>query len=393
MTAAAYDDATITYDDLGVLYGGIVYSITDLPVRYRVELWDMTGANFGPGNLIAEFKKAVNVGWADYLNDVPEAFFTISQDDSKVGYLNTYKFKAHIKIYRGDDLVWGGILGEWEANERDVIVYAYGYLAILHVLLSAFNVAYTNGQIDTIVSDAWTRAKTTLTSSLLGWITTGFIEAPVTTSGGSTAIVLPSYRMFYKRTLQLLREMAALGIGDTTNTVVFEITPDGVFNFWKNRGRDTSVVWHWGGRGIKGFSESHAALFRRNDLRGVGNNPNDATLKYDASNSSDITTYGRRMEPVFFSWVRDSLELERGMKARLARSIRDTVDLSFEFYPNQMIPPGAAFAGWRLSDRVTAKVNRGATQIDGLYMAVGVQVLWVRGSERVKVLLQERPGS
>lgn len=352
----------------------------------------MTGSGFGPGALIAEFKRAVNIGWADYLNDVPEAFFTVSQDDPKVSLLRTYKNKAHVRIYRDTDLVWAGVLGEWQATERDVLIYCYGYLALLHLLLSDWNVAYTNAQVNTIVSDAWTRAKTTLTSSLVGWVTTGTIEATVTTSGGGTAIVLPTYRMFYKRTLQLLREMASFSIGNTTNTVVFEITPAGTFNFWKNRGTDTSIVWEYG-KAIKGFSDSSVPILRRNDLFAVGINPNDVTLKTEIADAADITTNGRRMEPTFFTWVRDSLELDRVAKLRAKKALRDDIDLGIEFYPNQIIPAGATGAGWRLSDRVTIKIDRGITSVSALRMIMGQQVLVIRGDERVRVLAQERPGS
>ena len=64
-----------------------------------------------------------------------------------------------------------------------------------------------------MVSDQWIQAKTTLTNSNLAWVTTGTIQAPVTTSGGGTAIVLPSYKLFQKRILFVFREMSAIGIG------------------------------------------------------------------------------------------------------------------------------------------------------------------------------------
>lgn len=364
-----------------------------LDPHYRVQVWDMTGANFGPGNLLAEFEKAKNVGWADYLLDVPEAFFTINQDDPKILKLRGYKDNAHVRIYRNNDLVWGGFLGEWDANATDTIFYAYGYVAALYLLVSGWNTAYTNAQVNTIVSDAWTLAKTGYTSSLLGWVTTGTIETPVTTSGGGVAIVLPTYRMFYKRLLFLMREMAAFSIGDTTNTVMFEITPSGTFNFWKNRGVDANVRFEYGDGRIAGFSDSTTPILRRNDILAVGINPGDALLKQEVADAADILAKGRRMEPIFFSWVRDSTELDRVSKLRAAKAKRDVVDLSLRFFPNKVLPPGATGAPYKLSDRVTAKVNRGITNLDARYLVQGAQVFWVRNQERVRLMLNERSGS
>lgn len=362
--------------------------------KYRVQVWDATGTGFAPGNLLAEFENAKNVGWADYLNDVPEAFFTINQDDPKTAVLRAHKDDpCHVLVYRDDDLVHGGLMGEWDANEDDVIVFSYGYLAVLFLLVTAWNLEYTNAQIDTIVSDAWTRAKTTLTSSLVAWVTTGTIEAPATTSGGSTAIVLPTYRLFYKRILFVLRELAALAVGNTTNSPVFEITPSGTFNFWKNRGVARDLLWTYGDGKVQGYHENNAPIHRRNDLLTVGMNPNDVLLRREVDNSSDITAKGRRQEPLFFSWVRDSTELERAGDFRAALSIRGSIDLTVRFYPNRLVPAGATGAGFALADTVNLHIVRGVTDVEDAFQVIGQQVYWIRGQERVRVLVQELPGA
>lgn len=360
-------------------------------VAYRVQVWDMSGTSFAKGSLVAEFHNAKNLGYADYLSDVGEAFFTLSQDDPKLSALRTNRYNAHVLIYRDGTLVWGGFLGEWEANEREVIVYAYSYAALLHLIVSGWNVAYTSAQVDTIVTALI--ALVAGVGKLSGWLTTGTIEAPVTTSGGATAIVLPSYRMFYKRVLQGLREMVAFSIGNTTNTVVFEVTPAGVINFWKNRGQDRSITWKYGDRKVKGFFEGFVPLARRNNVFAAGMNPNSALLRYTVTDAADITAKGQRDEPMFFSWVRDSTELERVAKLRSAQAIRDDVDLTLHFYPNSITPVQAMGSSLRLSDRVTVNIDRGVTQYNGLKMILGCQVLYVRGQERVSMLLQDRPGT
>lgn len=361
--------------------------------RYRVQVWDMTGANFAPGNLIAEFENAGNLGWADYMNDVPEAFFTVLQDDPKTPLLRDYRYKAHVLIYRDEALVWGGFMGEWEANERDAIIYAYGYAGLFFFVTSDWNVSYTSAQIDTIVDDAFDRAVTDLTSTLSGWLNKGTIEAPVTTSGGATAIVLPSYRMFYKRILMVFQEMAAISVGETSNVILFEVTPSGTFRFLKNAGSDVDVTWEYGGGLVKGFYEGNVPILRRNDLLGVGVNPNDVTLRQEVSDAVDIAANGRRMEPMFFAWVRDSLELDRVLKLRLGRARRDIVDLNVDFYPNKIVPPRGTDAQFSIGDRINVKIQRGLTNINTRQLVTGVQVLFMRGSERVRAIVQERPNS
>lgn len=361
--------------------------------RYRIQAWDNTGFGFGPGDLIAEFQLGKNLGYADYLNDVPESFFTLSQDDPKVALLAPWRDKAHLKIYRDSDLVWAGILGEWDANERDVIIYGYGYLALFYLLVTDWNVAYTTAQINTIVEDAFDYVATTLTDSPAEWIAKGTIEAPVTTSGGSTAISLPSYRMFWKRALFLFREMAALAVGNTTNTPVFEVTPTGTFNFWKNLGQDRDITWEYGDSRVSGFNENVVPILKRTEVLAAGNNPNDALLRSDVEDSTLRAAIGRRMEPMFFSWVRDGTELDRASNFRLSMLKRDVVDLMLQFHPGSVIPPGATGAGFVNGDRVNVKVARGITDVDGQYLVRGYQTLVIRGSERVNVLLDERSGS
>ncbi len=355
--------------------------------QYRVEVWSGLGSGFSPGVLVADFQNAKNVGWAAYLNDVPEAFFTVNQDDKKISLLRSYRKTAHVKIYRNADLVFAGPMGEWQANETDVIVYAYGYLAKAYSLLSPWNVLYSSSQVDTIISAEWAAIKA-LTSSPLSWVTTGTVEAPVTLSGGSTKIVLPAYRIFYKRFLQTCRELAAFSIGDTNNAVVFEITPSGTFNFWKNKGVDTTTIWEWGDHAVAGFDDSNLPILRRNELLGVGHDANSGVLFADKLSSSDAAAVGLAQEPVFYAWVRDSVEMTRVTDHRAAAGLRDQQDLGIRLFANSVIPPGATGAAFNLADRVHVKIDRGLTSIDSMQMVTGVQTLFINHQERVRALVR-----
>lgn len=363
--------------------------------NYRVQLWSMDASTFGPSVLLADFESAKNIGWSSWLNEVSSAFFTIDSDDAKLIPLRGRKGRCHVKIYRGSDLVWAGWWLEYDANPRDVVFYAYSYLAGLYWLTTDWATEYTSAQIDTIVSAQWTRAKTTHTYSNLNWVTTGTIQAPVTTSGGATPIVLPLYSVYYKKILSVMQEMAALGASDTTNAVWFEITPSGTFNFWKNKQTDQAdVVWNYGDGLVSSYADYTLASSYRNDLLGVGASPNDPTLRSRQTAGVDsLGDWGRRQQPVFYSFVRDATEIERITKQRLSLAARQDINLGLSFYPNAVIPPGATGAGFALADRVKARVVHGLTNVNAYFRVVGVQVLYLRGQEYLRVRLQDRPGS
>jgi hypothetical protein len=228
---------------------------------------------------------------------------------------------------------------------------------------------------------------------MLGWVSTGTIEAPHTTSGGATDIVLPKYSQFYKRLLYLMKEMAQLGMSDTTNRVMFEITPAGQFNFWANRGADKpEVVWRYGDDKVAKFRDYGMPVYRRNVVPASGSSPNNALLKTTVTDATDTAAYGRRSEPLYFDWVRDQTELLRVSNFRAMRAKRDRMDLTLRFYPDTVLPIGATGAGYALLDAPHVIVKRGVSNIDAYLIVVGMQVLFVGGHEYPRAMLQEKLG-
>jgi len=370
---------------------------------YRVLVYKTlpaSGSGFGVGDLLVEYDKVMNIGYARYLSDPGEAFWTVIQDDPKIGpSLRGYTGTAHVKILRNGEVVWRGILSEFEANRDDVVFYAYGYESLLYRLLSQWNMTWKEEQIDTIVTDLWTRAKTTLTYSKVGFVTTGTIEAPVTTSGGATAIELPSYKLYYKRILFSFQELVALGTSDTTNIVYFEIdypqsatNNAATFNFWKNRSDLTTTV-HEYGYNADGFFDRYVPILGRNDILGVGSGAQSQLYRYrqqTAATSAGYELFGREQEPIYLSWVRDQADLQRVTKLRAKRALRADVDLILRMRANEIIPFGATGASYRLGDRVRVRAELGITSIDKDMLVVGQQVWALRGHERVYPMYQER---
>jgi hypothetical protein len=363
-----------------------------------------SSGGFGAGNFVVEFEQVKNIGWEKHLNEVGSAFFTVNQEDPKLSGLRPYKGTAHVVITRDEEVVWRGVWGEHDATGQDVIFYCYGYEGFLYSLQTDWNQQWEDKTIAEIVTDLWTYAKTTLTYSPLGFVTTGTIQAPVTTSGGSTAIELPLYRTYIKRILFSLKELAALGTSDTTNTVYFEITHptdptdlSATFNFWKNKSTDrTDLMLEYANGSVRDFVDGSVPVTTRNDLSLLGSAPNDLLLRQNVSEATGDTGYelfGRRQEPLYFAWVRDDTELDRVGKIRLARAIRAEPDIRLMLYANSVVPPGVSTSEFALGDRVRVKLQRGITQVDQMMFVSGVQVLSIRGQEHVMPWLQDRSGS
>ena len=360
--------------------------------QYRVQVLDFADTTtYGIGSLIVEFENAKNIGWSDYLNDVPQAFFTVNQDDPKVSLVRGLGGKAHIRIWRNDDLVWTGWFGmERDANATDVIFYCYGYLAGLYHYHTSWKQTWTSQTVQTIVSDAWTRAKTTLTHSRLGFVTTGLIESPPTIFGGSTAITLPTYVAFYKRILFLMQEMAAVSASDTGNSTAFAISHalSPVFSFHSDRSTALDLRLEWGSSVVSDFSEYTLPVYHRNDILAVGSAPRDVLLRTENSDSADITAWGRMEESLFFPWVRDQTELDRATALRATKAKLDQY-ITLVLTPGALVPPGAVNADFALGDTANVKINRGVVNVDARQQITGVSVVVANGQEYLRPRIQE----
>lgn len=375
--------------------------------EYRVLLYEAdTAGDFGFGSLVHEFVHAKNLGYAHYLNDIGEAFFTLNQDDLDVRSLREHIGLGHLVIARNGEAVWRGILSEMDASSTDVILYGYGYEHILYHIVSGWNQTWESvniaGATGTPINDLWTTAYNT-TYSQLGFAATGTIQAPVTTSDGSTAINLESYKVYYKRLLHVFKELVAIAASDTTNVCYFELdygtsltSENLTFNFWKDNAEDTNIRLEYPGQ-ISNFSDRYVPIYTRNNILGVGTGARDQVYRSQQIQTSGAfgeQNFGVRMEPIYFNWVRDQAELDRVTKLRLAKARREDVNLYTRLKPNgSLLPWRASGSGYELGDRISVKIDRGITQIDKQMFMEGQQVIYVNGMEYVQPLLADRAGS
>ncbi len=368
--------------------------------RYRVLVYETDGTDtFGVGDLVAEFPYVKNIGWAKYLSDVGESYFTVMQDDPKLALIDRTRIgDLHVKILRNNHTVWRGLMGEHDARRDDVVFYNYGYESAMFWLTTAWGSHWENALIgDDIVTDLWHRAKN-LTYSQLGFVATGTINNPVTTSGGTTAITLPRYKTYYKRILFALRELVDISTSNTTNTVFWEFAYDDdpadnavTFNFYKNRSDDTDTIWRYDQQ-IENFGDKYAPLLTRNIINAVASGPRNQVFKSaQARNSGDrgYENFGRHTEPIYIQWVRDQTGLDNVAKQRLHTALRSDTDLTLRMKPSAIVPIDAT-TDYKLGDTVRVKIDKGITQINKRMFLDGMQVISIRGVERCFPMLSDR---
>lgn len=371
---------------------GRIFRRNERAPHYRVQVFDFADSTtFGIGDMLAEFDRFKNLGYANFANDVPQMFFTLHQDDPRIIALRNKGGRAHVRIWRDDRVVWVG----WTSLERDTtpsdgIFYGYGYLAGLYWLHTSWKQSWTGATIGDIVDDIWTRATVTLTKSRLAFIPKGVIQSPTTTLAGSTKMTLPLYEAYYKRLLFLMQEMAAIGASDTGQSVIFNVTTEEApkFNFWKNRRIDlTDVRWEYPSGKVRSFHEYGMPVYRRNDILAVGQQPRDLLLRTEVADTADMDEWGRMQESLFFAWVKNATELERVTSLRATKSKREDLNLSLTFFTGVEEPPPVG--RWKIGDTVPVKIDRGVTNIDTRFQIAGYMVGVMDGQERVNVVLQE----
>jgi len=352
---------------------------------------------FGPGAVKTILTDAVNVGWSEYLNDVGECFFTVSQEDPKIQDLKaaalTYGY--HVHVYRNGVLVWGGWLGEADETISDVVFHAYSYISGFYHYVTAWDTEWVSQNADKIIEDTFDYAKA-LAKSRVGWLTKGTIQTLWVESGGPTTLAMPLYKASYKRALSVFREIAAYAISDTTNRVKFEVTPAGVFNLWRN---DMTALsdqrWALGSR-VRSYRRIRLPVDRRNEILAVGSSPQDVALRTTVTKTAHRDAWGLKQEPIYLQWVRDASELSRVANLRAGRAVRVDSDFYVFFFKDSVVPFRATGADYSLGDTIDFTISRGLTGLSAgageEKIVAGQQVIFRDGSEYVRALLTDKLG-
>lgn len=363
--------------------------------KYQVVIKDFADTTtFGPGNNIVVLSDATHIGWSEYINEVSEAFFSLSQEDPTVSLLTSaVNLGKHVLIYRDGVLVWGGWLGEADETLNDVIFTAYSYVSGFYHYLMEWTREWVAIDAHTIIENTFDYAKG-LTKSRVGWLTKGTIEPLFISSGGGGTLAMPLYRAPYKRALSVFRELAAYSISDTTNRVKFEVTPAGVFNLFKNSTTAlTDVRWSYGNK-IRSYQRTRLPVDRRNELMVVGSTPRDTDMRQTVTDTTNRDAAGLKQEPIYLSWVRDTAELDRVAKIRGNKASRIDTNFYVTFFKNTLIPARGTGADYVIGDTIDLSIHRGATSLtpgagDEKIIA-GQQVIFSGGDEFIRVLLSDK---
>lgn len=372
-----------------------------MSAKYQVVIKDFADTTtFGPGSPITILSDATNIGWSEYLNEVSEAFFTLSQEDPQISLINTaLTLGKHVHIYRDGTLVWGGWLGESDETLNDVVFTAYSYVSGFYTCLMEWTREWTGINAHTIISDTFDYAKA-LTKSRVGWLTKGTVESLYITNGAGT-LALPYYKAPLKRALSVFREISAYAISDTTNKVKFEVTPDGTFNLFRNAGSSlTDARWTMGAGKIRSYRRLRIPVDTRNEIIAVGSSPTDVLLQKTINTITAQTTNknaaGLKSEPLYFSWVRDDTELDRVARIRANRALRVDTDFYASFFKDTLIPCRATGQDYAIGDTIDPSITRGATilapGVTDRKIIVGQQVIFSQGAEYVRLLLADALG-
>lgn len=353
--------------------------------------------DMSPGAIIDEYHNATNIGYSEIVGNIPQMFFSLSQDDvdarsTAIFNSSLYYKPYHFTVYRNGENVWSG-WGPLEVDERkdDLIAYSYGYAAGLYWTLTGFKETYTSKKLATEIITTMLTAAKAKSKSMLSWLTNGTLEDPTTTSGGATPITLPYYIANYKRLLFVMREMAAYAASDTTNRVWFEVTPAGVINFWKNAGSTLyTPAFRYPKGNVLNFSRYRMPVDLRTKLYGVGTSPTDVALQSTQEDTSASSSYGLREDSIYLQWVRDSDELARTTKHRLQIAKREDQQLTLTLAPNEVAPIRAT-GGLQMMADYPIYITKGSIQINKRKMLIGNQVIFTGGREYVRPIFQDVP--
>jgi hypothetical protein len=361
--------------------------------QYQVVIQDFADTTtFGPGSVIAILENATNVGWSEYINEVSEAFFTMSQEDAKIALLTqAVDSGKHCRIYRDGTLVWGGWLGEADENLDDVVFTAYSYISGFYHYVQDWDKEWTGEEAAVIIGQSFDHAKN-LTKSRVGWMVKNTVQNLWVESGGPTTLELPLYRAPYKRILSIFREITAYAISDTSNRVKFFCQPDGDFFLLRN---DTTLLtdvrWKLGDGKVRSYQRIRLPVDRRNQILAVGTSPKDTLMRKIITKTANRDAVGLKQEPIYMSWVKNESELDRVANLRATRAVRVDTDLFLTFFKDTVIPYRAADQDFQIGDETTINLSRGASSIvNEIKVIVGQQVIYMNGCEYVRVLLQDR---
>lgn len=326
-----------------------------------------------PGNLIAVFEEAKNVGASIVYNSPGELHFTLLKDDQQIGVIEPKQVHYAVEFYSGDGWQekFAGVVWDVDATETDVVFKGIDYLALYDTVIDerydplkpnksykSNGSFYENVTIRTIILDQLNWAQK-LADSWVGFIAIGAIatmneKATVYSTMQPTlsfvAGLIDSHRQGTgKRTRMKV-------VKTTTGTYQLQIVDDpGVI-------RSDLALYY--GELVQGYRIIIFGDGWANVEHVVGRNRDGAKVVYSTIKGQPFqpstTTYGRIATVAVMDGVQDQLDLRRrGLQAaiqsaKLGKNIAIGLRTLF-------IQP---LQGWDIADIFPVKVKDGAIDTD-----------------------------
>jgi len=339
--------------------------------RFIVTLWDINASDRSRGNVRAVIADARDIGVSAYANDGGEMFMTLPQNHPSIAecqpWLRHYEVKRWNDHQRDYDVVGIGLLNDYDADENEAIIYGVDSLAEFDASISGANTSYTSTDIGTIIQTELSAAinQTGATAkSVSKHITLGTIQTT-----GQTVTVLTSYQP----RLQFCQQLIDIWQSDSSVRPILSVTRSTpiTVSFQSNAGVDRSAIqFIYGGvvnqfRYSPGFDEFASRVY------GIGQKREGASLLFSAQIYANEQTYGIVQTSRVWIDVVDQTALDKKVKRAARKAGTAGKHVSLGLWINTVGP----WEWGELGDSITISLNRGITNISGLYTVWGQE--WI----------------
>ncbi len=345
-------------------------------------------ANGGPGLPKLELTPdMLNAVWQQGLNFPGQAAIALPRFHPKLDQIDF--MVDHLKLFREDSratkIVFAGKCVKPVESAVDSLVYAWDYNAFLQLSITGFRTMYPNKLLGTeIVTPEWAAAKA-IASSPFTFVATGTVENPLGQDGVTAIKTNSEFGVLLFDRLFLFFALAEIGMANTTNTVVFEITRDEphTFNFWKNRSvARTNYHFSYPGNLIDYSHDTGHDQIRGALTTPIIDNTTGEQVAYTITDPASLATY-RRLEAAvtiktLFGITSGTTETDQ-QKAALARMLTVSAGIprSVVAFPRQgEVTP---FDGWDLGDTfetVLQRADRSGDRLDAALRVTGIAAAW-----------------
>ncbi len=332
------------------------------------------------GNIKGVLTEAFNKEFTFYESSPGQLVFTLPlksplADASVIG-----KNSNIIEVYNGATLVWAGLVSDYSGTEDTVTVTCDSFLYLFNYYFvkkastnNSFKDYYCSNTardsnawsaiaINTIMSTIVTNAIGE-TNSLLGGskcnVTLGTIEAPTAPASVS--------RMANFKTVYALMSDLLSASNSGTDVPVMEVTPQRVFNFWKNKNTDKPDTVFILGSNMLRIDWKERASEISNHVFGAGSGFWDNAIATESSDATSKTAYGAMFDVL----SRKDLSTTADLLVSLQDFIKDYKDPSRVY---GISVKTELFDGWNVGDNIRIIAKNGLLNVDEFRRIIAVGV-------------------